>query len=85
VRFDLVLLDADLSDAVWQSLLQWSRQHGTALATVVCARVADHHLWGEVLQSGAYDLLVEPFEHNEVARIVDGELNSASLLQPFRR
>jgi DNA-binding NtrC family response regulator len=85
VRFDLVFLDAELSDGPWQSLLEWSRQHGTALAAVVCARVADHQLWGEVLQSGAYDLLLEPFEHSEVARIVDGALNSASLVPPFRR
>jgi DNA-binding NtrC family response regulator len=85
VRFDLVFLDAELSDGVWQSLLAWSRQHGTALAAVVCAGRADHQLWGEVLQSGAYDLLLEPFEHSEVARVVDGALNSTSLVPPFRR
>jgi len=85
VRFDLLFLDAELPDGAWQNLLEWSRRHGTASAAVVCARVADHHLWGEVLQSGAYDLLVEPFEHQEVARIVDGALNSTSLLPPLRR
>ena len=85
VRFNLVFLDAELADGVWQSLLEWSRQHGTASAALVCARVADHQLWGEVLQSGAYDLLVEPFEHMEVARIVDGALHSTSLIPPFRR
>ena len=84
VRFDLVFLDAELADGVWQSLLEWSRQHGTASAAVVCARVADHQLWGDVLQSGAYDLLVEPFQHGEVARIVDGALNSTSLVPPVR-
>jgi len=85
VRFDLIFLDAELADGVWQNLLEWSRQHGTASAVLVCARVADHQLWGEVLQSGAYDLLVEPFEHMEVARIVDGALHSTNLIPPFRR
>ena len=85
VRFDLVFLDAEVSDGVWQSLLDWSRQHGTALAVVVCARMADHQLWGEVLQSGAYDLLVEPFNYTEVGRVVDGALNSGSLVPFLRR
>jgi DNA-binding NtrC family response regulator len=85
VRFDLLFLDAEFSDGAWQSLLKWSREHGTASVAVVCTRVADHHLWGEVLQSGAYDLLVEPFEHQEVARIVDGALNSTSLVPPLQR
>lgn len=83
-RFDLVFLDAELSDGGWQTLLDWSRQHGTAAAALVCARLADHQLWGEVLQSGAYDLLLEPFEHADVARIVDGALNSTSLVPPDR-
>jgi len=85
VRFDLIFLDAELSGAAWQSLLECGRRHGTASAAVVCARVANHQLWGEVLQSGAYDLLVDPFAHAEVARIVDGALNSASLVPPLRR
>ena len=85
VRFDLVFLDAESADGVWQGLLECSRQHGTASAVVVCARAADHQLWGDVLQSGAYDLLVEPFEHNEVARVVDGALNSTGPALYLRR
>ena len=82
--FDLVLLDAELCNGIWQSLLETGRHHGTLLSAVVCSPAADHHLWADVLQSGAYDLLVEPFEYNEVGRILDGALNSRKLTPPLR-
>lgn len=84
VCYDLVFLDAELCRGVWQSLLETGRRHGTVLSAVVCSRAADHQLWGEVLQSGAYDLLVEPFEHSDVPRVVDGALNSRRLAPPLR-
>ena len=40
------------------------------IEVVVCSRMGDPRLWLDVLEQGGYDVLVEPFEHEE-----DGELS----------
>jgi hypothetical protein len=35
----------------------------------VFSRLADEYLWAEVLQLGGYDVLLKPFEEEEVARV----------------
>jgi len=82
--YDLLFVDAELDDGRWQSLLECARSFGTVSAAVVCARLGDHQLWAEVLQSGAYDLIIEPYNEKEIARIVEGALESASLRREQR-
>jgi hypothetical protein len=33
--------------------------------------VADERLWAQVLEAGAFDILVEPYQVREVSRILD--------------
>jgi hypothetical protein len=44
------------------------REHPPQL--VVTSRLADDALWSEVLNRGGYDVLPEPFEHEEVERVI---------------
>jgi DNA-binding response OmpR family regulator len=37
---------------------------------IVSSRTADERLWAEVLNLGAYDVLVKPFDPTEVSRVV---------------
>jgi len=37
---------------------------------IVASGMANDSLWGEVLNFGGYDLLMEPFERNEVYRVI---------------
>ncbi len=39
-------------------------------AVVVASRFADEHLWVEVLSLGAYDVLLTPFDRNELFRVL---------------
>jgi DNA-binding NtrC family response regulator len=41
------------------------------IEVVVSSRLGDHKLWIDVLEQGAYDVLVEPYECEEVRRIVE--------------
>jgi DNA-binding NtrC family response regulator len=41
------------------------------IEVVVSSRLGDHKLWIDVLEQGAYDVLVEPYEREEVRRIVE--------------
>ena len=74
--YDLVLADAELPDGSWRDLLQLLLESERSCEMIVCSRVGDEQLWAEVLQCGAYDLLVEPYEGQEVLRIIQSALDS---------
>ena len=77
-------LSKGLQRSRWQNLLECARSFGAVSAAVVCARLGDHQLWAEVLQNGAYDLIIEPYDEKEIARIVEGALDSAILRREWR-
>ena len=62
----VVLTDVTLPDGNWASVLEDVVQSRLNSAVIVCTGLADTRLWCEVLQRGAYDLLVEPYENEEV-------------------
>jgi DNA-binding NtrC family response regulator len=74
--FDLVLAEADLADGSWRDILQFLMQSKKRCEMIVCSRVGDEQLWAEALQLGAYDLLVEPYEGQEVLRIIQSAIES---------
>ena len=74
--YDLLLADAELPDGSWRDLLQLLLELKSTSEMIVCSRCGDEGLWAEVLQCGAYDLLVEPYERQEVQRIIENALDS---------
>ena len=74
--YDLLIADAEFADGSWQELLQFLRESRRPCEMIVCSHSVDERLWAEVVQCGAYDLLVEPYERQEVHRIVEGALES---------
>src|SRR5579885_606038 len=74
--FDLLLVDAELPDGSWRNLLAFIQNSGLACEMIVCSRLGDHALWAEAIQTGAYDLIAEPFEQQEVSRIANNAIAS---------
>lgn len=74
--YDLLLSDEQLPDGSWRDLLQFLLESKTPCEMIVCSRCGDEQLWAEVLQCGAYDLLVEPFERQEVDRIIQSAIEN---------
>jgi DNA-binding NtrC family response regulator len=72
----LVFTDVSHADGNWSDLLRFVVNRGIAAHVVVCSRRADEGLWSEVLWRGGYDVLVEPFDREELARIVEGALRT---------
>ena len=77
----LVLTDLCLPDGSWFDVLNLVSETHPGANVVVCARVADELFWTKVLEAGGYDVLVEPYEENEVSRI----LNAAVHARPQHR
>lgn len=67
----VVLTDTALLDGTWTDVLDDVAKSATKAEVIVCARVDDARLWSPVLESGAYDLIVEPYQREEVQRIVE--------------
>ena len=68
-QFDAILCESVLEDGVWMDTLLLA---GESVPVVVTDQCATERLWAEVLNRGAYDLLVKPFERCEVRRILQG-------------
>ncbi|HLJ49768.1 MAG TPA: hypothetical protein VKU01_27330 [Bryobacteraceae bacterium] len=54
----------------WLDLLEAAWRFDPAPRIIVTDRLADEALWAEVLNLGAFDLLMQPFEPEEVFRVI---------------
>ena len=81
---DVVLSDATLPDGDWSSVLEDLLRSRIDAELIVCSRLADTSLLCEVLQRGAYDLLVEPYRQDEVQRIVESAAARNRMHTPVR-
>ena len=82
--YDLLLVDAELADGSWRNLLLYVQNSGLTCEMIICTGLADHRLWAEVIQCGAYDLIAEPFEGHEIIRIIHSALDGR-YMQRFTR
>lgn len=73
--FGVVLTEADLPDGNWKDVLTLARGEVSGSEVVVTTPQADTGLWLDVLESGAYDLVCQPFCSFEVQRILSNALS----------
>jgi DNA-binding NtrC family response regulator len=66
----VVITNANLPDGTWKDLLNQTMQLPNAPNLIIASRLADEHLWAEVLNMGGYDLLLMPYDADEAIRII---------------
>jgi DNA-binding response OmpR family regulator len=66
----VVLAESDLPNWDWKEVLRDLRRLAQPPQLVVTSRTADDYLWAEVLNIGGYDVLPQPLERDELARVV---------------
>src|SRR3954454_13236898 len=66
----VVIAESDLPNWNWKKVLNDLRRLAQPPQLVVASRTADDYLWSEVLNLGGYDVLPQPFERDEVERVV---------------
>jgi DNA-binding response OmpR family regulator len=69
-RMAIVICESDLSDGSWRDVLQHVDEYFEPPALIVTSRLANEHLWAEVLNLGGYDILTKPFDELEVSRVL---------------
>jgi DNA-binding response OmpR family regulator len=62
----VLITDRDLPDGNWRHLFTAIQQLPAAPLFIVASRLADEHLWAEVLNLGGHDILCKPFQTKEV-------------------
>ena len=63
-----VVTDTALPDGDWRRVVRECPN----IEVVVCSRLGDPNLWLDVLEHGGYDVLVQPYQREEIKRIVEG-------------
>lgn len=66
----VVIAASDLPKWDWRKVLRDLRRLAFPPQLVVTSRTADEHLWAEVLNVGAYDVLPQPLDSDEVEHVV---------------
>ena len=66
----VVIVKSDMPDGSWREMLGHLRRLARPPLLIVASRTADEHLWAEVLNIGGYDVLAQPFERDEMVRVV---------------
>jgi DNA-binding response OmpR family regulator len=65
----LVFCERDQADGDWKDLLNGTLQLGAPPNVIVFSRLANERLWAEVLNLGGFDVLISPFDPEEVRRV----------------
>jgi DNA-binding NtrC family response regulator len=73
----LVITGLSLDDGNWCDVVRYVVDRGHHAEIIVSSPVASQTLWSEVIWRGGYDLLLEPYDLEEVGRLVDGALRTA--------
>src|SRR3954467_5687027 len=67
---EVVIAESDVPNWNWKKVLSDLRRLAQPPQLIVASRAADDYLWSEVLNIGGYDVLPQPFERDEVERVV---------------
>ena len=71
LQVQVVLTDRVLPDGDWRAVLEIVAQGRANAQVVVCSRLRDHTLLIDVLEEGAYDVLAEPYQHEEIRQVLE--------------
>ncbi len=67
----ILLTNAAFPGGDWKDALSAAAHLSRPAALVVASAAADDRLWIEVLERGAYDLILKPFRASELCRILE--------------
>ncbi|PWT98193.1 MAG: hypothetical protein C5B51_29845 [Terriglobia bacterium] len=66
----VVITTCDVGKWDWRKVLESLRRMTRPPQLIVTSPTADEYLWSEVLNRGGYDVLSQPFQRDEVERVI---------------
>ena len=70
-HFAVVICEQRMQDGDWRCVLRHSETLPEPPNLIVISLTPDEALWAEVLNLGGYDVLAQPFDRDEVYRVVE--------------
>ncbi len=70
LRVPVILYDRDLPSADWRDIVSLLASSSLPTCVILISRVADDHLWEEVIRRGGYEVLSKPLRPEEVVRMI---------------
>ncbi len=67
----VVIAERDVPGGGWKKILSSLQQLARPPLLVVTSRLADEHLWAEVLNLGGHDVLATPFSAKELVWVIE--------------
>lgn len=67
----VIVSDTEVPDGGWKKILSTVQQLAHPPLLVVTSRLADEHLWAEVLNLGGHDVLAKPFRLTELVWVLE--------------
>lgn len=67
----VVVCERDLGDGDWKDVLEVTASLPNPPPVIVTSRLADEHLWAEVINLGGFDVLAKPLDKHEVSRVLN--------------
>lgn len=80
----LVLTEPILPDGTWAEILALAGRMPSPVPVVVVSRYVDVDLYLDVLEKGAWDFIVPPFNAADLAYVVNGAILSAPQALPVK-
>lgn len=66
----LVFTETQLLDGIWADVLSMTRRSRLPINVIVVSRLVDLNLYIQVLERGAFDFIVPPFEVSELEHVI---------------
>ena len=66
----VAVCEHNLPDGSWKDILNHMTELADPPVLIVTSRLADEHLWAEVLNLGGFDILAKPFRESEVVHAI---------------
>jgi CheY-like chemotaxis protein len=73
-----IICEQNLPDGDWQDLLRVLHDLRRDAALIVSSRVADNQFWARVLNVGGFDVVGQPFDAEELTRVLASAARSPS-------
>jgi response regulator of citrate/malate metabolism len=79
----VILVDVSFEKGEWEDAVRMAARLPLRVALVLVSRFVDHRLWIDALEGGAYDVIFEPFQADEL-RYILGNAHLTAISGSFR-
>jgi len=75
----VVITDRQLPDGDWRRLVMEAARSCPRAQAIICSRQVDYNFWIDALEGGAYDVFVEPYQADEIRRILESAADTCEM------